>query len=355
MKKTFLIAVVVLVFALLPAGCGNTNIGENLGGYEKLYDFDLSGYVELGQYKGLEITGATDESVRFEMIAGLILLGAYDELTDVGIEAFDLVNIDLAGTVDGAPFERGSAEGYELLIGSGLFIPGLEDGLIGGSTGDEILLNLTFPDSYDDVLAGQDVEFSVIINSVKRAVVADEAVRSMSSGEFGGVAEYEAYVRDNLNNSIKFSRADYLWEKVMENSRIIDYPEKELRGMIDEIEKYFRDEAAQAGLTWEDYLRQGDVTQAEADEAIMERAREEVGREMITCAIAALEGLEVTEEEYDGSRLGIMADMGYQTEELFKRANGGKTLEEVVGKSIVEMRLLHSKVLAFICEHAVIK
>ena len=358
MKKLFLTAAAVLGLTLFSAGCGSANIEEGPGEYEKLYDYDLSGYVELGQYKGLEldIEGASDEAVHLEMIAGLILLGAHDELSgDTAIEEFDWVNIDLSGTVDGAEFERGAAEGYELLIGSDQFIPGFEDGLIGKRAGDEFLLNLTFPENYEDELAGRDVEFFVRINTIKRPVITDEAVRSISDGEFSTLKEFEEYVRGNLNNMLKISNADNLWEKVMENSRVINYPEKELRDMIAEIENYYRGEAEEAGMTWEEYLLQGGLTQAEADRVIIETAQGEVAREMVSQAIAALEGIEVTEEEYEEFRTVVISEMGYPTEELFKAAYGGNTLEQIIGKNVVEMRLLHNKVIEFICKHAVIK
>ena len=143
--------------------------------YFSAFNLDnLSDYVQLGEYKGIEVTAqdttVTDEDVETELQSQVEnATPIYEEITEGTVADGDVVNIDYEGTLDGVAFDGGTDTDFNLTIGSGQFIDGFEDGLIGKNIGDTVELNLTFPEDYtvNSDLAGQDVVFTVTINYVQ--------------------------------------------------------------------------------------------------------------------------------------------------------------------------------------------
>lgn len=136
-------------------------------------DVDVLSNVTLsGDYKGLELsiakqTEVTDEDVENIAIQTYNQMGAKSNVEKTVVESGDTVNIDFEGKKDGVAFDGGTSQGYNLTIGSGSFIDGFEDGLIGVNVGDTVDLNLTFPEGYQNAdLAGQDVVFTVTVNFI---------------------------------------------------------------------------------------------------------------------------------------------------------------------------------------------
>ena len=317
-KKILIITVLILCLAISMAGCGGSKEEA-----VKLFDYDLSQYVTLGEYKGLKANNSIDTNTWFDIRRELINAGEAEEFNDGVIEAGDMANIDFVGSKDGVPFEGGSAEGLDLLIGSGEFIPGFEEGLMGVKIGDSVVLDLTFPENYHaEDLAGQAVEFEVTVNFVKRP-------------------EPKAFTKE------------LLWELTKRNSVIIDYPAKEIDETIASIAQYYMDYAAQIGMTWEDFLVQAGTTQEQVDTLMQNMAQQKVSGDMIACAIARAEGLSVSDKEFKDGVAEFMAARGYDTEKAFKDANGGKTFEQVVGRSNIELSLLYDKVMEFIYSNAI--
>ena len=149
-------------------------------------DYKALDYVELGEYKGLTVevspTTVTDEEVikQIRANAGSDIL---EEVTEGTVEEGDTANIDYEGKLDGEAFDGGTAKDTDLEIGSGTFIPGFEDGLIGVKIGDTVDLPLTFPENYTEELAGKDVVFTVTVNSVKRMPeLTDDLVNQITDG-----------------------------------------------------------------------------------------------------------------------------------------------------------------------------
>ena len=133
-------------------------------------DFSLADCVKLGEYKGLElemeVEPVTDEYL--ETYLGYMVDAVETEDPDAVVENGDIVNLDFVGKLDGEAFDGGSGEGYDLEIGSGTFIPGFEDQMVGMKKGETRDLELTFPESYVENLAGKDVVFTVTVNAIKR-------------------------------------------------------------------------------------------------------------------------------------------------------------------------------------------
>ena len=157
-------------------------------GIARVYGLDNAQYGELVEFSnGLEgmVQNLEEDNV------GIVLFG-----TSTGIKEGDTVNIDYVGKKDGKKFDGGSAEGYDLEIGSGSFIDGFEDGLIGKKIGDKVKLELTFPEDYGEAsLAGQDVVFNVTINSATRMTVPEYDLANVkNTTEYDSIAAYEKAV-----------------------------------------------------------------------------------------------------------------------------------------------------------------
>lgn len=160
--------------------------------------------VELGEYKGLSVekdqVNITDEDVQKKLEEVQEQNARLISVEDRPVQDKDSVNIDFEGLLDGVPFEGGTSKGYTLVVGSNTFIPGFEDQLIGATLGQELDVNVTFPEEYhSEELKGKPVVFKVRINEIKYKelpVLDDEFVKDVS--EFDTLEEYKADIRKKL-------------------------------------------------------------------------------------------------------------------------------------------------------------
>lgn len=194
MKKKIVLAVVLTALSAVLAGCGDDSDKAWLD------EIKASNYVKLGEYKGIEVTEAdpvVNDEEKEAYISYLLKMNP-----DRGVIEGDTVNIDYTGTKDGTAFDGGTASGTNLTIGSGQFIEGFEEGLIGAKTGDTLELNLTFPEDYQSAeLAGQDVVFSVTVNSImaqEEQELTDEYVKGLAITDVNTVDEFNQYVSDMM-------------------------------------------------------------------------------------------------------------------------------------------------------------
>ena len=204
MKKKLIMALLTLSIAVMAAGCGDKKsddsknddkktetstedkaVDTNSKGNVVAVDVDdISKYVKLGDYKNLEVTETKQEigDADVEDYISQQLTYKAEEITeDRPVQENDTVNIDYTGYLDGEAFDGGSATDADLLIGSNSFIEGFESGLIGKSKGEEVTLDLNFPDPYSNNpdLAGKAVQFKVKINTIKAAPeLTDEWVKN---------------------------------------------------------------------------------------------------------------------------------------------------------------------------------
>ena len=293
---------------------------------DQMQALDPDEYVTVGEYDGLYTEVAyytyTEEDVQIcvenELSFYVDYYDMYDYEVDVSantVENGSLVNIDYRGTVDGVAFDGGTAAGQHLLIGSGAFIPGFEDGLIGANVGDTVELNVTFPENYHPELAGQDAVFTVSVNSIDIQVMpvfTDELIARMNLGEeFTTYDSYVQYIRDYLKNTCdeenQYIREDALWDAAYSVCQISDPPEFLVNFYINDIEEYFESYAAYLGMDLETLVAQMGMSMDEYAERNRESAVEEAKVELAYMAIAKAEGIEVddakmqevAEEEYE--------------------------------------------------------
>lgn len=349
-KLALLLAAAMLVSAVL-AGCSNGNTANGTAGSgstepvsesaaasaetetkESILDRDENGnfikpesygeVVKLGQYKGLEVTledaTVTDEEVETEIQAALDA-SAETKPVDRAAKLGDVVNIDYVGKKDGVAFDGGTAEGYDLALGSHTFIDGFEDGLVGVKKGDVKDLDLTFPEQYQSAeLAGQAVVFTVTVNEVKEKVapeLTDEWVKEYTAGECTTVAEFRQNMRKQLEDyrklDVESNAQNQLVSQVIENSEInvtteaIEYEYQTMIGMYDQY-------AAMMGVTTDEYLEMYGVDPQAMKIQLSYYAEESCKQRLMEDAIIKAEGLEVTEEDKK-----VLADQyGYTVEEM---------------------------------------
>ncbi|MDP4127671.1 MAG: trigger factor [Bacillota bacterium] len=262
--------------------------------------------VELGEYKGLnleqEAATVTDEQVMNELKNKQQQHARLVPIEAGKIENDDTVTIDFEGFTDGVAFVGGKAENYELVIGSGTFIPGFEEGLIGAEIGQHVDVNVTFPAEYHSAeLAGKEAVFKTDIKKIQRQELSpldDEFAKDVS--EFDTLDELKNDLRNKLIKSaeqrVKQDFVKAIISKAVDNASV-EIPEaminERVNVMLDDLSRNF----TQQGITMEQYYQFTSSTEEEAKERLRPQAVEGVKTELVIEAIAKLEGIEVTEDE----------------------------------------------------------
>ncbi len=268
-------------------------------------DQEITGQVELGQYKGVEIQRedrtVTDEEVQSAIDSRLEANPDWVEV-ERPAENGDTVNIDFVGIRDGEAFEGGTGENYDLVLGSGSFIDGFEEGLVGAVKGQELSLDLTFPDPYlnNPDLAGQPVVFDVTVNRVEEPQTPelnDAFVQRIS--DFDTVDAWEADLRAQLEDAkeqqAETAEENALFDAVVANATFTDVDasiEAEYERMMEQNETLL----AMQGMDLDQYLSYFNMDQAAYEERMHNQADYNVKLELVLAKIAETEGLEIDDE-----------------------------------------------------------
>jgi len=304
----------------------------------------------VGQYKGLNLYSVSQADVDAEiegMLQEYIEYVAVDRAAAYG----DTVNIDFVGTLDGVAFEGGTAEGYDLVLGSGSFIDGFEDGLVGATIGQTLDLNLTFPENYGSAeLAGQAVVFSVTVNSILEEVVPEltDAFVADNFPEYATTAEFTEAVRDSLNQEYYY---DQMTSLLMSNSVVNKYDEawvaEEKQNLIDQYTSYAEYYGSLFGMDAESAILY--ILGYESVEAFEEEmglyAYEVVKNSMIIKEIASMENLELTDDVYNARAAKYATEYGYDDVESFVTANGEDVVREAILSDVVMEYILNNAVI----------
>ncbi len=303
---------------------------------------------KLGNYKGVVYTPLsteiTDEEVEYQIQS---LLAANPEFREVDrpAEEGDIVNIDYVGKKDGVAFDGGTGSGYDLTLGSGQFIDGFEDGLIGTSAGDKVNLDLTFPEQYhSEELAGQAVVFEVTVNSVKESVEAqlnDEFIAANTDS--ATVDEYRKSVREELEEMARIDAENQkmsdVFTKVVEDSQVT-VPEESVQIAYEQQRSYYEQQVQMFGMDLETWLGYYGTDMETFESDLREQAEEVCKSNAVIMAIAQAENITVEDED----REQLAADYGYPDVE---------TMIGDAGEDAVNERILGEKVIQFIADNAV--
>ena len=304
--------------------------------------------VTLGKYKNLGIVKTvdevTDDDVKAEIERARDRASRWIEVTDRAAKLDDQVNINYAGFLGEEQFQGGTAENHDLILGSGSFIPGFEDQLVGAEIGSDVDVNVTFPEQYhSEELAGKAVVFHVHVNSIREKEMPeldDDFVKEVSETA-NTVEEYKAEIRERLEKQAE-NRAETAFEnevieKVVENAEV-DIPEAMIEEQIDNMLRDMEMRMMYQGMKLDDYFKYTGQTREQVREMYREQAAERVKTQLALEAIRDAEKIEATEEEIDAeiakladSRKKSLEDMKKQLtdgdKEYFKQA---ATMNKVV-------------------------
>ncbi|MGW9815185.1 trigger factor [Staphylococcus cohnii] len=265
--------------------------------------------VELGDYKGLEIekqdTELTEEEVQESIDHQLGHLAEMVVKEDGAVENGDTVNIDFDGYVDGEQFEGGQAEGYDLEIGSGSFIPGFEEQLVGVKAGEEKDVNVTFPEEYHaEELAGKEATFKTKVNEIKYKDVPElnDEIANELDAEANSVDEYKENVRKRLAEQKATDTENTQKEEAINkatNNTTIDVPEAMIKTELDRMVQEFGQRMQQQGLNLETYFQISGQDESQLREQMKDDAEERVKTNLTLTAIADAEEVEVSDADID--------------------------------------------------------
>ena len=265
--------------------------------------------VELGEYKGLEIekqdTELTDEELQESIDHSLGHLAEMVVKEDGAVENGNTVNIDFSGSVDGEEFEGGQAEGYDLEVGSGSFIPGFEEQLEGMKTGEEKDVVVTFPEEYHaEELAGKEATFKTKVNEIKYKEVpelTDEVANELDSNA-ETVDEYKENLRKRLSEQkateAENTEKEEAINKATDNTTI-DIPEAMVNTELDRMIQEFGQRIQQQGLDLQTYYQISGQNEEQLREQMKDDAEQRVKTNLTLTAIADAENVEVSDEDID--------------------------------------------------------
>ena len=264
--------------------------------------------VTLGDYKGIEVEkieyNVTDEDVDKDIDATRRKNARLITVEDRGIENGDIAVIDFEGFVDDVPFDGGKGDDYELEIGSGTFIPGFEDQLIGANVDDLVDVNVTFPEDYHaENLKGKDAVFKVRVNEIKvRELPELDDDFASEVSEFDTLEEYKADVRKKLEeaseNKAKVETENAVIAKVVENAEF-EIPEAMKEAQIDRLVNDFAQRIQYQGVDMDMYLKYTGMTMEQLREQFDKQALDQLSTSLVLEAIMNKEGIETGPEELE--------------------------------------------------------
>ena len=287
--------------------------------------------VVLGDYKNLEakkvVDEVTDDDVSAEIERARDRNSRFVEVTDRPARLDDQVNIDYAGFDGDNQFAGGTAKGQELVLGSGHFIPGFEDQLVGATVGQDVDVNVTFPEEYHEKsLAGKPVVFHVHVNGIREKEVPaldDEFAKDMG---FDTLDEYKADVKANLIKRNE-ERAETAFENEVVEKAVATCEMDIPNGMVEEaIDNMLRDMEMRLmyqGMKLDDYFKYTGQTREQVREMYREQATERVKTQLALEAIRDAEKIEATEEEIDAEIAKLADSRKKSLEDMKKQLTDG--------------------------------
>ncbi len=343
MKKFALILLTVILSVALLAACSDnpetpatekkpvdptTPIAEC---FDLPYQYDLSPYitVEKDNYMNLQVTkidtSVTDEQLNAAIFSELEAHGTLADVTDRPAELGDTLNINFKGYVDDVAFEGGEADNQELVLGEGGYIPGFEDAIVGHSLGEEFTIDVTFPEDYNEQLAGKAAKFEIKINSIKTTLLPELNEAFVTENyDYSSIEEFitattEKLAKENVINADAEQKSE-LFAAIYNTVKFLDYPKKEYQARYDEFVDYYTALAQTnfgvdlktfitevAGSTEEEFYQQADLS-----------AKQYVEQDLIVYAIGNKENLitSLKKSDYDAYLAKIASDNDMQVADV---------------------------------------
>ncbi len=293
--------------------------------------------VTLGEYKGVEITKETvevkdeeiEEELHKEQEKNSRLLAVEDRPAQDG----DIVTMDYEGFIDGKSFPGAQGKDYPLMIGSGAFIPGFEEQLIGAKVDEPTEVNVTFPENYSNKeLIGKDALFKCVVHKIEKKEVPElDDEFAMDVSEFDTLDEYKEDIKKNLlekkEEEAKRKMGDDALGKIIEASQM-DIPEPMIETQQAQLKDDFRARIESQGLTLDQYLAFSKMTMEELDKELKERALDSIQSRLVLEKIVEVENIQATQEQID-EEIQKTADMYRMDVDKVKEMVGDFEMEQM--------------------------
>ena len=300
--------------------------------------------VELGQYKGLEAVKAEVKVMAADVNARLKEMADRNSrlvAVERAVKKGDTANIDFEGFENGVAFEGGKGDAFDLEIGSGSFVPGFEDQLIGMKAGEEKDIDITFPENYTPELAGKPVVFHVKVNEVKvkeLPAIDDEFAKDVS--EFDTLKELKADIKKKMieERTTAAQRAfeDVLMTKVAEGVKA-DIPEEMIELQAQQLVDGFKQQLAAQGIPYDQYLKMTGMEEAKIMADAKEPAANQVKMDLAIRAIIKAEGLEVSDEEVETEMKNVADKYGMDLDTVKKYLRTEDVKEQVMREKVIKV------------------
>ncbi|MCD8249809.1 MAG: trigger factor [Lachnospiraceae bacterium] len=363
-KKFWMMLMMAAVLALTGCGSGSgtaEEMSEDAGETEEasedsgdyvLYEDLTSTLVSLGEYKGIEmaktVEEVTDEDVQAEISD---IKKEYSDLVDVDREAQtgDVVVIDFTGYIDGETSDSLQGTETSVEIGSGSFLEDFENGLIGVTAGEDMEINMTFPENYSEEVAGKDVTFEIYVYRVSEYQLADWSDEFVQENlDYDSIADMEESIRAELETAAE-EDAESNWQyelvyAVLENSEY-EIEDADVEAYIDQMMSEYETYATMYGMELGEFLETYlGVTEEGLREMFRETAEFRVQMTLAFHEIAELEGMEISDDEYQEYLQSIADEYGYED---------ASDIETYYSSEMIREQLIQEKVINLICENAV--
>lgn len=327
-----------------------TKIGKD--GVEMTMKVTVKPEISIDNYKGIEAdkgdASVCADDVKEELASMQERNARVVTVDDRKAKKNDIAVIDFEGFVDGVAFDGGKGENYELTLGSGQFIPGFEEQIIGHKTGDEFDVNVTFPAEYTPELAGKEAVFKVVLHEIKMKELPtlDDDFAKDVDDEVDTLAELKKKIKAELSDKKKEDVEKDFESAVLE--KVVDLVEGEIPEVMydnkleDDVKDY-ENRLAQQGIPLDTYLQYMGMDRDKFKESMRDNAVKQVKLQLAVEKIAELEKIEATDEEAE-AQLKEMADM-YQldVEQVKKWVNIEDVKKDVVGKKTVDFLVANAK------------
>ncbi len=329
------------IYAVGDPQFGINNIGED--GVEIFALVPVMPQFEIGAYKGIKVEkveyNVSDEDIQKDLDRLLDRNSREIQITDRACQKGDIVSIDFSGSVDGVKFDGGSAENYRLELGSGSFIPGFEDQVIGMNIGEEKDINVKFPEDYHAELAGKDAVFAVKLHeiSAKELPTLDDEFIKDATGE-ESVEAYKAKVRENLQKDNDKRSQNETEDKLLAaiaDSTEIEIPEALITAEIDNLINQLTYRLMYQGLKFEDYLKVTGQTAESIRESYTAIAQDRVKKQLIVNKIIEVEKIVASPEEID-EKIKAQAEEVQKEYEEYRKGMDPRQIEYITNSIVVE-------------------
>ena len=300
--------------------------------------------VKLGQYKGLEAPKAEVKVAAADVNARLKEMADRNSRlvsVDRAVKKGDTADIDFEGFDNGVAFDGGKGENFDLEIGSGSFVPGFEDQLIGMKAGEEKDIDITFPKDYTPELAGKPVVFHVKVNEVKVKEVPaldDEFAKDVS--EFDTLKELKADIKKKLTaertESAQRAFEDVLMAKVAEGVEA-EVPHEMVELQAEQMTEGFKQQLASQGIPFDQYLKMTNTTEADFKSQAYGPAEQQVKMDLAISAIVKAENLEATDDEVEAEMKKVADRYGMDLDTVKKYLRPEEVKEQVIREKVIKL------------------